>query len=119
MFSGPPLPLPPHLPLSRLLAHAPSSGALGAWTRGCRYAFQVYDTGTSDCRILVSADLGLLIGRCSHVAVREGEELVVLEAEQLIEWRTLQVVTGTPFLPEPERLNAMFPRAHLDPNGFR
>jgi hypothetical protein len=119
MFSGPPLPLPQDLPLSLLLAHVPPSGTLGAWTRGCRHAVHVYDTRASRCRVLISADLGFLLGRCSHVAVREGEEVVVLEAERVIEWRTLQIVTGTPFLPGLECLNAMFPRAHLDPNGFR
>jgi hypothetical protein len=119
MFSGPPLPLPEDLPLSLLLAHVSPSGTLGAWTRGCRYAVHVYDTRASRCRVLISADLGFLLGRCSQVALREGEELVVLEAERVIEWRTLQIVTGTPFLPGLERLNAMFPRAYLDSSGFR
>lgn len=119
MFSGPPLPLPPDLPLSLLLAYASGSGRLGAWMRSCRRAAYVQDTAASHGRLLISPDLGFLLRRCSHVAVREGEEPIVLEAERLIQWRTLQVVTGTPFLPEHERLHAMFPRARLRPDGFQ
>jgi hypothetical protein len=87
--------------------------------RSCRHAAHLHDTGGSRLQILISPDLGFLLGRCSHVALREGDELVILEAERLIEWRTLQVVTGTPFLPGLKRLHAMFPGAHLDPNGFQ
>ena len=119
MFSGPPLPLPPDLPLRELLAYAASHGTLGAWMRGCRNGLRLYDAGESRCRVLISPDLGLLLGRCSHIALREGTELVVLEAERLIQWRTLQIVTATPFLPGLERLSTMFPGAHLDPSGFQ
>jgi hypothetical protein len=44
---------------------------------------------------------------------------VVLEAELLIQWRVLQVVTGTPYLPGLERLSDIFRTAHLDPTGFQ
>ena len=67
----------------------------------------------------MSADLGLLLGRCSRVALREGKEAVVLEASQLIQWRALQVVTATPYLPKIERLKDLFPGADLNPAGFQ
>lgn len=71
------------------------------------------------CRLLLSGDLGLLLGRCSHVVVREGSRPQVFAAEALIQWRALQVVTSTPCLPSPERLKEIFPGAVLDPAGFR
>jgi hypothetical protein len=74
---------------------------------------------SSKGRLLVSPDLGLLLGRCSRVALREGTEPVVLAVDRLIQWRALQVVTATPFLPGPERLSAILRGAHLDPTGFR
>lgn len=110
MFLGPPLPLPPNTPLSRLLDLTRPPETLGAWTRGCTHQFRVYGTGTGDRRsVLVSGDLGFLLGRCSRVALREGTELVVLEVELLIQWRALQVVTATPYLPGVERLKACYP----------
>jgi hypothetical protein len=42
----------------------------------------------------------------------------VLDAEVVIRWRVLQVVTATPHLPCLERLNEMFPGAHLNSTGF-
>lgn len=86
--------------------------------RGCRHAFSLYDARAPRGRVLFSADLGFLLRRCSHVALREGMEPVVLKVERLIQWRTLQVVTATPFLPGLERLRTMFPGAHLDAGGF-
>jgi hypothetical protein len=44
---------------------------------------------------------------------------VVLQAELLIQWRVLQVVTGTPYLPGLERLSDIFRTAHLGPTGFQ
>jgi hypothetical protein len=119
MFSGPPLPLSPDLPLRELLAYAASSGTLGAWMRGCRHGFSLYDAEASHCRVLISPDLGLLLGRCSHIALREGMEPVVLEAERLIQWRTLQIVAGAPYLPCRERLKEIFPGAFVSAVGFQ
>lgn len=42
----------------------------------------------------------------------------MLEASQLIQWRALQVVTATPYLPEIERLKDIFPGVNLDSAGF-
>src|SRR5438094_780627 len=119
MFSGPPLPLRPDVPLSRLFSRVCSSGALGAWVRCARNEVRIWGTGQSaGCRVLVSADLGFLLGRCSHVALREGTAAIVLEAEVVIQWRTLQVVTATPYLSGLERLSAQFPGLHADGAGL-
>jgi hypothetical protein len=120
MFSGPPLPLPSDLPLRYLWPHAPMSGSLGAWMRGSPRRFRLSNT-SNPCRgsIVVCADLGFLLRQCSRIALREQTQLVVLETDLLIQWRTLQVVTATPFLPGLKRLSVIFPGAHLDPNGFQ
>lgn len=43
--------------------------------------------------------------------------MVVLPAESIIQWRALQVVTATPYLPA-QRLSQVFPGAQLNPAGF-
>lgn len=120
MFSGPPLPLSPDLPLSRLLAHANPPGTLGAWVRGSARELRIVGIGRADSRrVLVSGDVGFLLGRCSRVALREGSEVVVLASELIIHWRALQVVTSAPYLPGLERLKAMFPGLQSNPTGFQ
>jgi len=42
----------------------------------------------------------------------------VLEAEAVIQWRTLQVATATPYLSGLQRLSAQFPGLHADRTGF-
>lgn len=59
--------------------------------------------------LLASADLGYLLRRCARVLVRDGEAAIALEADQLIAWRTLQIVIGAPYLPEVQALRAMYP----------
>jgi hypothetical protein len=120
MFSGPPLPLPPTLPHVRLLGHAQPPGSLGVWVRPSGRDLRIIGRiGGVGCRLLVSADLGFLLSRCSRVAVREGADPIILDAEMLIQWRALQVVTGTPYLPCMERLKEIFPEADLDAAGFQ
>jgi hypothetical protein len=127
MPAGPPLPVPSDYPLALLidlvhpidLGRAPSGG-LGVWLRDIAGTIPMYVTARGRCcRMLLSGDLGLLLGRCSHVVVREDSRPRVLAAEALIQWRALQVVTGTPCLPAPQRLQEIFPGAVLDPAGFR
>jgi hypothetical protein len=67
--------------------------------------------------VLASSDLGFLLGRCSRVAVREGERTIVLASETVIRWRALQVATATPHLPGLERLEAMFPGLRNSTDG--
>jgi hypothetical protein len=59
--------------------------------------------------LLASADLGYLLRRCARVLVRDTEAAIVLEADRLIAWRTLQIVVGAPYLPAVHALRAMYP----------
>jgi hypothetical protein len=119
MFSGPPLPLSPDLLLSQLLAHARPHDTLGAWVRGSIRQLHLHHfRDMLRTHVLVSSDLGFLLGRCARVAVREEERVVVLEAETVIQWRALQVVTSTPYLPGLERLRVLFPRLQATERGF-
>lgn len=119
MFSGPPLPLPPDLPIRQLFAQARQPGILGAWVRGSTCALHLYEAdGGATGPILVSPDLGLLLGRCNRIALREGEHSIVLDASTIICWRTLQVATGYPHLPGLERLAILFPGLLVDHGGF-
>jgi hypothetical protein len=120
MLSGPPLPLPHDFPLRQLLVLVQQvENDLGVWLRGCGRELRVSITGEKTrCRVLISGDLGLLLGSCGRVAVRQGTHPVVLGANVLIGWRALQVVTGTPYLPYEERLNEVFPGAQPNDDGF-
>jgi hypothetical protein len=127
MPAGPPLPIPSDYPLCRLIDLVPPvdlgrspPGAVGVWLRDVAGAIPMCITARGrSCRMLLSGDLGLLLGRCSHVLVREGLLPQLFAAEALIQWRALQVVTSTPCLPSRERLQEIFPGAVLDPAGFR
>jgi hypothetical protein len=127
MPAGPPLPIPSDYPLARLidlvhpidLGRSPPGG-LGVWLRDVASAIPMYVAARGRCcRMVLSGDLGLLLGRCSHVVVREGSRPQVLAAEALIQWRALQVVTSMPCLPSLERLQQIFPGAVCDRAGFR
>jgi hypothetical protein len=127
MPAGPPLPIPSDYPLARLielvkpidLGRAPSAG-LGVWLRDVAGALPMNVAARGRCcRVLLSGDLGLLLGRCSHVVVREGSRPQVLPAEALIQWRALQVVTSMPCLPSLDRLQQIFPGAVFERAGFR
>jgi hypothetical protein len=120
MLSGPPLPLPHDLPLHQLLAHANPPGILGAWVRGSVRTLHLYEARRGVTRrLLIDSDLGHLLSRCSRVALREGTHPVVLDADAVIRWRTLQVVTSSPYLPGLQLLREMFPEAHLNGSGFQ
>lgn len=119
MFSGPPLPLPHDFPLRQLLVFLQVDNDLGVWLRGCGRELRVsLTTSGRRSKVLISGDLGLLLGSCGRVAVRQGTRPVVLGANVLIGWRALQVVTGTPYLPCEERLNEVFPGAQPNDDGF-
>jgi hypothetical protein len=119
MLSGPPLPLHHDIPLHQLLAYASQPGTLGAWVRGSVRTLHLYESSSGPAyRLLTGPDLGQLLSRCDRVALREGTDLIVLDAETVICWRVLQVVTATPHLPSLERLNELFPGAQLDTWGF-
>jgi hypothetical protein len=120
MLSGPPLPLPHDIPIHQLLAYARQPGILGAWVRGSVRTLHLYESASGDShRLLIGPDLGLLLSRCDRVVLRAGTHPVVLDAEAIIRWRVLQVVTATPHLPPLERLNEIFPDARFDSSGFQ
>ena len=119
MLSGPPLPLPRDIPLHQLLACARHPGTLGAWVCGSVRTLHVYEARRQVARrLLIAPDLGHLLSRCDWIVLREGDHALVLEASAVIQWRSLQVVTATPFLPCPERLNQLFPGAEVEAAGF-
>jgi hypothetical protein len=120
MLSGPPLPLPHDIPLHQLLAHARQPGTLGAWVRGSVRTVHLYEAASGAThRLLIDPDLGHLLSRCNRVALREGNQPVVLDVEAVIRWRTLQVVTSSPYLPGLQQLHEIFPGAHLNSSGFQ
>ena len=120
MFAGAPLPLPPDVSLSHLLALTSRADPLGAWVGACRHRLKIYRLGEPTLRqVLASSDLGFLLGRCARVAVREGRHVKVLSSEAVIHWRALQVATATACLPGVERIRALFPRLHMTSGGFR
>ena len=120
MLSGPPLPLPHNIPLHQLLAYARQPGTLGAWVRGSVRTLHLYESASgASHRLLIGPDLGHLLSCCDRVALREGTNPIVLDAEAVIHWRTLQVVTSSPYLPGLERLHEIFPGAHLNSSSFQ
>jgi hypothetical protein len=119
MFHGCPLPLSADVPLSELLALARPPRQLGAWIRGSVSRLHIHQAQPgAQRRVLASADLGFLLGRCAEVAVREGERIIVGASETLIAWRALQVATGTPYLPDLRRLQVLLPGLRCTPGGF-
>jgi hypothetical protein len=106
MLPGAPSRLPSSFPLRRALAHAHPGEPLGAWVRMGRWPLHLRAGG---CALLASADLGFLLRRTGQVLVRSGQRPAVLPAERLIAWRTLQIVVGTPYLPELRELRTLYP----------
>jgi hypothetical protein len=120
MLSGPPLPLPQDIPLHQLLAYASQPGTLGAWVRGSVRTLHLYEARNGAAhRLLIDSDLGHLLACCDRVVLREGTQPVVLGADAIIRWRTLQVVTSSPYLPGLPLLHQVLPRAHLTRSGFQ
>jgi hypothetical protein len=119
MLSGPPLPLPNDFPIQQLLTYARQPGTLGAWVRGSVQSLHLYEvSGRATHRLLIGPDLGHLLSSCNRIVLRAGAHPVVLQSSAIIEWRALQVVTATPYLPSPEQLGQMFPGAYLDSCGI-
>jgi hypothetical protein len=110
MLPGAPYQLLPRVSLLAVLGHARPGELLGAWLRGCSRPLRLRAARRA---LLASADLGLLLRRCGRVAVRDGGRVTVLDAQRLIGWRTLQIVTGAPFLPGLEELRVLFPNLQV------
>jgi hypothetical protein len=119
MSSGPPLPLPPQFPLGQLVPLLNDKSQVGAWLRDARREIPLrIRWGGQTFRVLIGRDLGSLLRRCNWVAVRLGRDPVLLQAEELIRCRALQVVTGTPYLPSAARLAEILSGAQPEPGGF-
>jgi len=114
MLPGAPSRLDVSFPLRRALACAHPGDLLGAWVRVGRRPLRLRARG---CALLAATDLGWLLRRAARVLVRHGGRAVVLDAERLIAWRTLQVVVGAPYLPQVHELRKLYPELRAD--GWR
>jgi hypothetical protein len=118
MLDAPLLPLLPEYPLAQLVGLIDTSEArepLGAWLAGVDDAVSICVTaGGRCCRMLLCGDLGLLLARCSRVAVRQGSQPHVLTTEAIIRLRTLEVGVTRGSVQNPDRLQELFPGAVLD-----
>jgi hypothetical protein len=106
MIPGAPARLPSSFPLRRALGFAHPGEPLGAWVRTGRCPLHLRVGGRA---LLASAELAYLLRRCGRVLVRHGARARVLSTEQLIAWRTLQIVVGAPWLPDVGRLRELYP----------
>jgi hypothetical protein len=119
MFSGAPLPLPSEFPLLQLIPLVQQRAHVGAWVHGAGAGHRLTIAANGRCAaVVIGEDLGQLLCCCTHVVLRSTSGAVLLAAEELIRWRALQVVIGTPHLPGPTLLENIFPGARLEPTGF-
>jgi hypothetical protein len=106
MLPGAPAPLRPDTPLASVLPLFHSRQQSGAWVRGCRRTTHLRAGGRL---LLAGPDLGALLRRCEWIAVRSTGCLVAARAHDLIAWRTLRIITATPFLASLEQLHVLLP----------
>jgi hypothetical protein len=106
MLPGAPSRLHSSFPLRRALGLAHPGDLLGAWVRVGRWPLCLRADGRA---LLAGTDLGYLLRRCGRVLVRHGRRVMVMDADRLIAWRTLQIVVGAPFLPQVQELRALYP----------
>jgi hypothetical protein len=101
----------PSTTLRALVRLAAAGEVLGAWLRPGRRPIRIL---TASGGLLASGDLGFLLRRCARIVVRYGGIPMAVEAERLIAWRALQVVTGTSHLPQLRELRAWYPALRVD-----
>ena len=118
MFSGPPLPLPHGFPLGTLVSLIGCSNNVGVWLRNSRLQPLLITAAGRCIAVMLGGDLGALLRCCRRLVCRSHSQALVLEADEIIRWRVLQVITGTPYLPSAERLREIFPEAEMDDVGF-
>jgi hypothetical protein len=116
MFPGSPAPLPPNVRLTTVVQFARAGSVLGVWGRECGRVKVWRLAGRR--ALVVGRDLGGLLRRCDRVVVRDGDRVVALATSLLIRWRVLEIVLGTPFLPPPAQLRALFPGLRSAPGSF-
>ncbi|HEU5039257.1 MAG TPA: hypothetical protein VFT84_00450 [Gemmatimonadales bacterium] len=98
-----------------MLALLPAGRTAGVWLRRCPGLVALRSHGAR--RLLLSQDLGILLRRCHSIAVRHSGRPELFFASQLARCRLLAVVLGTPFLPPPAQLRALYPAMASEP-GF-
>jgi hypothetical protein len=114
MFPGSPARLRPGTALHAILPLAVPGTTLGVWVRGCGRPAAVRCRGPAGLRfLLIADDLGYLLCRCGHVAVRDGERVAPVPAGVLLRWRVLEIVLAAPYLPAPDQLRVLFPAARV------
>lgn len=114
MFPGSPARLLAATPLGAILPLAPRGTVLGVWLRGCANPAAVRCGAPRSLRqLLIAEDLGYLLHRCPQVAVRDGDRVAVVAAAVLIGWRVLEIALAAPYLPDPDKLRALFPVARV------
>jgi hypothetical protein len=107
MPQGSPAPLLTTDVLTAILPLVHPGELAGAWLRGCSRLLRLRSAGRF---LLVCSDLGVLLRRCNLIAIRHEKRVVVVDAERLIAWRTLRIVTGATELPGVEQLRTLIPR---------
>ena len=112
MLPGAPSRLHSSFPLRRALSLVHPGDLLGAWVRVGRWPLALRAGGRA---LLVASDLGFLLRRCGQVLVRHRHAALVLDADRLIAWRTLQIVVGAPYLPQVQALRSMYPGLRVAP----
>jgi hypothetical protein len=117
MFPGSPSPLRPNTLLRRLLSLARPDELLGLWVMDCRSPCLINLGRPQRVALLAASDLGYLLRRCGRVVVWDGEP-VAMESTRLIRFRVLQIVLGTPYLPPPRQLRALYPALRAGSRGF-
>lgn len=113
MFPGSPSPLRPTVPLRALIDLVRPGEVLGAWVRDCRNPCRCRTSLQIGRFLLAASDLGLLLHHCRRVAVWD-HGVVAVESTRLIRCRVLQIVLGTPYLPPPSQLRALYPAIRLE-----
>jgi hypothetical protein len=111
MHHAAPARLLPSTTLRSLTRLAAAGEVIGAWLRPGRRPMRVL---TATGGVLACGDLGFLLRRCARIAVRYGGHPAAVEAERLIAWRALQIVTGTSHLPQLRELRAWYPALRVD-----
>lgn len=114
MLHGSPAPLLGSDLLAAVLPLVSPGEQIGVWIRSGRRLLRL--RSAHRC-LLAGSDLGLLLRRCSRIAIRHRDLVVVVDAERLIAWRTLRIVIGATDLPGVEELKTLIPQ--LEARGPR
>ena len=101
----------PSTTLRSLTRLAAPGEVIGAWLRPGRRPMRIL---TPTGGVLACGDLGFLLRRCGRIVVRHDGRPAAVEAERLIAWRALQIVTGTSHLPQLRELRAWYPALRVE-----